>query len=357
VHEGGYSYVDLNRAGVPLMEIVTEADIHSADQAYAFLTGLRTVLRYLGVSSGDMEKGAMRCEPNISVRTPEQAARGEYGAKVEVKNLNSFRAVRNAIDYEMARQIDTLESGGAVEQVNMGWDDARQCTVLQRTKESSDDYRYFPDPDLPPLVLNRHWVEEIRAELPELPATKRSRYVTQWGLRAAEAEALTSESLVAYFFEGAVAAYGEDAGKPQRMANWITGELFRLIYAGGEGQDLRQIAEIKIDPAQLAALLRLIDSQTINPNTGKKVLDIMYATGDDPQAIVAREGLAMVSDTSVIDEAIAAILAGNPGELARYRGGETKLFGFFMGQLMRATQGKADPNAARRRLQEMLDSA
>ena len=357
VHEGGYSYVDLNRASIPLMEIVTEADIHSAEQAYAFLTGLRTVLRYLGVSSGDMEKGAMRCEPNISVRTPEQAARGEYGAKVEVKNLNSFRAVRNAIDYEMMRQIETLESGGAVEQVNMGWDEAGQRTVLQRTKESSDDYRYFPDPDLPPLVLSRQWVEEIRAELPELPAAKRARYVAEWGLRPAEAEALTAESLVAHFFEGAVAAYGQDAGKPQRMANWITGELFRLIYAGGEGQDLRQIAENKIGPAQLAALLRLLDDQTINPNTGKRVLDIMYATGDDPQAIVAREGLAMVSDTNVIDEAIAAILDANPGELARYRGGETKLFGFFMGQVMRATQGKADPNAARRHLQETLDRA
>jgi aspartyl-tRNA(Asn)/glutamyl-tRNA(Gln) amidotransferase subunit B len=356
VHEGGYSYVDLNRAGVPLMEIVTEADIHSAEQAYAFLVGLRSVLRYLGVSSGDMEKGAMRCEPNISVRTPEQKARGEYGAKVEVKNLNSFRAVRSAIEYEMRRQIDVLQSGGAVEQVNMGWDEERQRTVLQRTKESSDDYRYFPEPDLPPLALSRTWVDELRAALPELPGAKRARYIQDWGLRPTEADALTGESLVAGFFEGAVATYGEEDGKPQRMANWITGELFRLIYADGEGQDLRQIAEVRIAPAQLAALLALIDDKTINPNTGKKVLDIMYATGDDPQDIVAREGLAMVSDTSVIDEAVASILAANPAELARYRGGETKLFGFFMGQVMRATQGKADPNAARQRLQELLDS-
>ncbi len=357
VHEGGYSYVDLNRAGVPLMEIVTEADIHSAEQAYAFLTGLRTVLRYLGVSSGDMEKGAMRCEPNISVRTPQQAARGEYGAKVEVKNLNSFRAVRSAIEYEMQRQIQLLERGGVVQQVNMGWDEARQRTVLQRSKESSDDYRYFPEPDLPPLSVSRAWVDEIAAELPELPAAKRARYVAAWGLRPAEAETLSSESLVARFFEGAVAAYGEAAGKPQRMANWITGELFRLLYADGEGQDLRQIADVQILPGQLAALLTLIDELVINPNTGKKVLDAMYATGDDPQAIVARQGLAMVSDTRAIDEAIAAILAAHPDELARYRGGEGKLFGFFMGQMMRATQGKADPNAARQRLQELLDGA
>lgn len=356
VHEGLFSLVDLNRAGVPLMEIVTEADIHSADEAYAFLTSLRAILRYVGVNSGDMEKGALRCEPNISVRTFEQKARGEYGTKVEVKNLNSFRAVRSAIAYEMQRQIDVLERGGRVEQVNMGWDEERQCTVLQRSKESSHDYRYFPEPDLPPLVVSRDWVEEIRATLPELPATKRARYVGQWGLRPIEAANLSEEALVARFFEETVAAYGEDAGKPQRAANWITGELFRLVYAGGEGQDLRRIANIQVQPGQLAALLKLVDDKTINPNTGKRVLETMVATGDDPQAIVTREGLAMVSDTSVIDEAIQAIFAENASELARYRGGEVKLFGFFMGQVMRATKGKADPNAARRRLQELLDT-
>ncbi len=357
VHEGGYSYVDLNRAGVPLLEIVTEADIHSAEEAYAFLTSLRSILRYLGVNSGEMEKGALRCEPNISVRTPEQKARNEYGVKVEVKNLNSFRSVRGAIAYEMARQIEVLESGGVVEQVNMGWDEAAQRTVLQRGKESSEDYRYFPEPDLAPLVVRREWVEEIRAELPELPRAKRTRYMEAWGVRAGEADALVSESLVAAFFEGAVEAYGEEDGKPQRMANWITGELFRLLYADGEGQDLRQIAETPISPSQLAALLTMVDDKIVNPNTAKKVLDTMYASGRDPQSIVEAEGLAMVSDMGVIDDAIADILAAHPDELGRYRDGETKLFGFFMGQLMRATKGKADPNAARQRLQEMLDEA
>jgi aspartyl-tRNA(Asn)/glutamyl-tRNA(Gln) amidotransferase subunit B len=355
VHEGLFSLVDLNRAGVPLLEIVSEADIHSADAAYAFLTKLRTILRYLGVNSGDMEKGALRCEPNISVRTLEQKARGEYGTKVEVKNLNSFRSVRSAIAYEMQRQIDVLERGGVVEQVNMGWDEDRQCTVLQRSKESSHDYRYFPEPDLPPLVVSRAWVDEIRATLPELPDAKRSRYIEAWGLRAVEADTLTSELLVARFFEDAVTAYGTDDGKPQRMANWITGELFRLVYAGGEGQDLRQIAQLKTTPVQLAALLKLVDDKVINQNTGKKVLETMVGSGEDPQAIVEREGLAMVSDTSVIDEVIEEILAASPDELARYRGGETKLFGFFMGQVMRATKGKADPNGARQRLQELLD--
>jgi aspartyl-tRNA(Asn)/glutamyl-tRNA(Gln) amidotransferase subunit B len=357
VHAGQYSFIDLNRAGAPLMEIVSEADIHSPEEAYAYLTELRAILRYLGVNSGDMEKGALRCEPNISVRTLAQKARGEYGTKVEVKNLNSLRAVRNAIAYEMARQIEVLESGGTIEQVNMGWDENRQCTVLQRSKESAHDYRYFPEPDLPPVEMSKEAVAAIAATLPELPAIKRARYQEEWALRPLEAETLASESLVARFFEAAVAAYGTTDGRPQRVANWMTGELFRLLYADGDGQDLRQIAQIKIAPAQLAALLGLVDEKVVNPNTGKRVLEIMYQTGDEPAAVIAREGLAMVSDTSVIDDEIQKILTSNPDELARYRGGEEKLFGFFMGQVMRATKGKADPNAARQRLQEMLQEA
>lgn len=354
VHSGNFSLIDLNRAGAPLMEIVSEADIHSPEEAYAYLTELRAILRYLGVNSGDMEKGALRCEPNISVRTMEQKARGEYGTKVEVKNLNSLRAVRGAIAYEMERQIEVLEEGGTVEQVNMGWDEQRQRTVLQRSKESAHDYRYFPEPDLPPVDVSREQVAAIAETLPELPTTKRTRYIEAWGLRPIEAVTLASESLVAQFFEEAVAAYGIGEGQPQRVANWMTGELFRLLYADGDGQDLRQIAQIQFTPAQFAALLRLVDEKVVNANTGKRVLDTMYTTGDDPATVVEREGLAMVSDTSVIDEEIQKILGANPGELERYRGGEEKLFGFFMGQVMRATKGKADPNAARQRLQEML---
>jgi aspartyl-tRNA(Asn)/glutamyl-tRNA(Gln) amidotransferase subunit B len=338
------------------MEIVSEADIHSPDEAYAYLTKLRSILRYLGVNSGDMEKGALRCEPNISVRTLEQKQRGEYGTKVEVKNLNSLRAVRLAIAYEMERQIALLEEGGVVEQVNMGWDEVRQRTVLQRSKESAHDYRYFPEPDLPPIKVHQPWIDELRAQLPELPDAKRQRFEHEWGVRHSEAEILTSESLVARFFEEAVAAYGVAEGQPQRLATWITTELFRLIHSDGEGQDLRQIAEVKIRPAQLAALLKLVDDKVINPNTGKRVLETMYASGEDPQAIVQREGLAMVSDMSVIDQEINAILAANAAELSRYRAGEEKLFGFFMGQVMRATKGKADPNAAKQRLQEWLTS-
>ncbi|RLT39627.1 MAG: Asp-tRNA(Asn)/Glu-tRNA(Gln) amidotransferase subunit GatB [Chloroflexi bacterium] len=355
-HAGNYTLVDLNRAGMPLMEIVTEADIESPEEAYAFLTALRSTLRYLGVNSGDMEKGALRCEPNISVRTPEQRARGEFGTKVEVKNLNSLRAVRGAIAYEAERQAAVLRGGGVIQQVNMGWDEANQRTVLQRAKESSEDYRYFPEPDLPPVVVSRAWVEQLAATLPELPDSKRRRYESVWGLRPIDAQTLSSEQLVADYFEAAVAAYESDEGKPQRMANWISGELFRLIYADGEGQDLRQISELKIAPGQLARLVKLVDEKVINANTAKRVLEKMYASGEDARTIVEREGLAMVSDTGVIDEAVQAIFAANPDELARYRAGEVKLFGFLMGQVMRATKGKADPGAAKERLQELLDS-
>jgi aspartyl-tRNA(Asn)/glutamyl-tRNA(Gln) amidotransferase subunit B len=354
VHEGMYSLVDLNRAGIPLMEIVTEADIHSAEEAYAYLTKLRATLRALGVNSGDMEKGALRAEPNISVRTRAQRERGEYGTKVEVKNLNSFRAVRSSIAFELERQSELIERGGSVKQVNMGWDEVKQRTVVQRSKEDAHDYRYFPEPDLPILQVSRAEVERIRATLPELPEMKRDRYVRELGLRQAEAAILSSEKEVAAYFEEALAAYGTGEGKPLKLATWITGELFRLINAEGEGQDLRSIGDGKVAPTQLAALLKLVDDKIINPNTAKKVLDGMYATGDAPTAIVEREGLAMVADTSVIDTAIADIFAAAAAELARYRGGEEKLFGFFMGQVMRATKGKADPAAAKARLEELI---
>lgn len=361
IHVGGASLIDLNRAGVPLLEIVSEADIHSAEEAYGYLTKLRTILRYLGVNNGDMEKGALRCEPNISVRTLVQKERGEYGTKVEVKNLNSFRTVRSAIAYEMLRQIDLLEKGGEVEQVNMGWDEQNQRTVLQRSKESAHDYRYFPEPDLPPLVIGQETIDQIKMTLPELPDIKQKRYVDEWGLRPVDAATLANEKLVADFFEAASEQYrvsnkNIEDGKPQRIGNWMTGELFRHLYADGEGQDLRKIADIKIKPTQFAQLLTLVDDQVINQNTGKKVLEIMYRTGDDPAQIVEREGLTMVRDTSILDQAIKDVLSTHADEVERYRGGEVKLLGFFMGQVMRSTKGKADPGTICQRLQESLDN-
>jgi aspartyl-tRNA(Asn)/glutamyl-tRNA(Gln) amidotransferase subunit B len=354
VHEGHYSLVDLNRAGVPLMEIVSEADIHSPEEAYAYMTKLRAILRTLGVNSGDMEKGALRCEPNISVRTAEERDRGVHGVKVEVKNLNSFRSMRSAIAYELDRQVHVIEGGGSIQQVNMGWDEQRQQTVLQRSKESAHDYRYFPEPDLPPLIVTREQVERLRLTLPELPDAKRERYMTQWGVRNIDAELLSSERVVADYFESAVAVYGSEGDRPQRVANWLTGELFRLLYAEGDGSDLRRLAEVKIAPGQLAALLSLVDERAVNPNTAKSVLATMFVSGEDAQSIIQREGLGMVSDTSAIDDAIAEIFAQNGAELARYRAGEEKLLGFFMGQVMRATKGKADPALAKQRLEELI---
>ena len=354
-HAGLHTLVDLNRAGMPLLEIVTEADIASADEAYAFLTKLRSILRYLGVNSGNMEEGALRCEPNISVRTPEQAARGELGTKVEVKNLNSLRAVRNAIAYEAERQAGCAgeRRRDRAGEYGLGRRPPAHCAATHEGEQRG--LPLLPGAG-PAAAGGRPAVGGgDGARLARTAGCQGAAFPAGVGLRAEDARTITDEKAVADYFEAAVTAYGRENGNPQRMANWITGELFRLLYADGEGQDLRQIAETRVQPQQLAALVRMVDARQINVNTGKKVLESMYRSGDDPQTVVEREGLAMVSNTSVIDAAVQAAFDDNPDELARYRNGETKLFGFFMGQMMRATKGKADPQAARQRLQEMLD--
>jgi aspartyl-tRNA(Asn)/glutamyl-tRNA(Gln) amidotransferase subunit B len=348
IHVEGASLIDLNRAGVPLLEIVTEADMRSGEEVYRYLVKLRTILRTLGVNSGDMEKGAMRCEVNLSLRTAEQAALGEYGVKVEVKNLNSFKAVRDSIAYEIQRQTAVLDSGGQVRQVTMGWDENRRCTVVQRSKESSEDYRYFPEPDLPPLELSPEWVEQVRASLPELPDAKAARFVGDYGLTPRDAAVLTAERTVAEWFEEAVAAYG---GSPREVANWVTGQLFALLKTE-EGD----IASLPIRPADLAGLIRLVDAGTINRNTGKKVLEQMVATGQPPAAIVAAQGLAQVSDQAGLAQVVDALLAANPDEVAKYRAGKTSLLGWFMGQVMKETRGKANPDLARKLVTERLES-
>jgi aspartyl-tRNA(Asn)/glutamyl-tRNA(Gln) amidotransferase subunit B len=348
IHVDGASLIDLNRAGVPLLEIVTEADMRSGEEVYRYLVKLRTILRTLGVNSGDMEKGAMRCEVNLSLRTAEQAALGEYGVKVEVKNLNSFKAVRDSIAYEIQRQTAVLDSGGQVRQVTMGWDENRRCTVVQRSKESSEDYRYFPEPDLPPLELSPEWVEQVRASLPELPDAKAARFVGDYGLTPRDAAVLTAERTVAEWFEEAVAAYG---GSPREVANWVTGQLFALLKTE-EGD----IASLPIRPADLAGLIRLVDAGTINRNTGKKVLEQMVATGQPPAAIVAAQGLAQVSDQAGLAQVVDALLAANPDEVAKYRAGKTSLLGWFMGQVMKETRGKANPDLARKLVTERLES-
>ena len=347
IHVDGASLIDLNRAGVPLLEIVTEADLRSADEAYRYLVKLRTILSTLGVNSGDMEKGAMRCEVNLSLRTAEQAAIGQYGVKVEVKNLNSFKAVRDSIAYEIRRQTALLDSGGQVRQVTMGWDENRRCTVVQRSKESSEDYRYFPEPDLPPLELSQAWVEGLRATLPELPDARAARFVGDYGVSARDADILTTERDVADWFEEAARAY---AGSPQEVANWMIGQLFALLKA-----DEGDIAALPIRPADLADLITLVDRGAVNRNTGKKVLEQMVVTGQPPAAIVEAQGLAQVSDETGLAQVIDALLAANAGEVAKYRAGKTSLLGWFMGQVMKQTRGQAQPDLVRSLLLARLD--
>ncbi len=346
-HTGSASLVDLNRAGVPLLEIVTEPDLRSADEAHAYLTKLQRILRYLGVSTADMEKGAMRCEANVSVRP---AGAEKFGTKVEVKNLNSFKAVRASLDYEVARQIALLESGGRVVQVTMGWDEEHGRTVVQRTKESADDYRYFPEPDLPPLAVEPAWVEALRARLPELPDAKIARYMTEMGLGPLEARVLAEDRGVAEYFDAVVAeTKNRAADAPKTVANWVTGELFRLMNATGAG-----IATVKIAPAALAELLSLVSGGQINLNSAKKVLGVMFETGRRAPEIIQELGLGQVSDADALAGAVSQALGKYPAEMARYRDGDEKLFGWLMGQVMRETRGKGNPAVVKELLARAL---
>ncbi len=352
---GGYTLVDLNRAGVPLLEIVTEPDMRSPEEAYAYLVKLQQILRYLGVSSADMEKGAMRCEANVSVRPVGQA---RFGTKVEIKNLNSFRSVRLALAYEIGRQIALLERGEPVEQVTMGWDEEAGRTVVQRGKESAHDYRYFPEPDLPPVVVEQAWVEEIKARLPELPDAKVARYVARLGLDPHDARLLAADRQVAEYFEAAVSAAAQASGpttvgptatSPKTIANWITGELFRLMNAAGVG-----IEAMRVTPQALVELLELVNSGQVNLNSAKKVFEVMFETGRRAGEVVQELGLTQVSDADALAEAVKAVLTRHPAEVARYRAGEEKLFGWLMGQAMRETKGKGNPAMMRRLLEAAL---
>ncbi|MDH4136020.1 MAG: Asp-tRNA(Asn)/Glu-tRNA(Gln) amidotransferase subunit GatB [Anaerolineae bacterium] len=341
-HVGGHSLVDFNRSGVPLMEIVSQPDMHSADEAYAYLTKLRQILRYLGVSSGDMEKGAMRCEANVSLRP---IGSTEYGTKVEVKNLNSFRSVKLALDYEIQRQSRVLDEGGSIEQVTMGWDENQGVTVVQRSKEYAHDYRYFPEPDLPPLSISREWVEEIRSKLPELPAARLDRFIAEYGLSAYDAGILTADKAVADYFEACVKAYPQ----AKTVSNWITGELFRLIK-----ETETNIEESRITPAALAELLTLVEKGTINQNTAKTVLGEMLKSGRVAAEIVAEKGLAQISDVDELGRVIDEVIAVNPDQAAEYQAGKERLLGWFVGQAMKATRGKANPQLVTELLKEKL---
>ncbi|NPV09214.1 MAG: Asp-tRNA(Asn)/Glu-tRNA(Gln) amidotransferase subunit GatB [Anaerolineae bacterium] len=347
VHAGGRSYVDFNRSGVPLLEIVSEPDLRSAEEARQYLVQLRTILRYLGVSTGNMEEGAMRCEANISLRPV--GTTGLPATYVEVKNLNSFRAVKAALEYEIERQARVLDSGGQVERVTVGWDEARGVTVVQRTKEEAHDYRYFPEPDLPALEVGRDWVEELRERLPELPDARAERLSRQYGLSAYDAAVLTEERELADYYEDAVATAG-DAGRAKALANWITGPLFRLMNLASVS-----IGEVKVRPGQLAELADLVERGVVNLTTGRQVLQDMFERGVPASAIIREKGLAQITDESRLEELAREAVASNPRAVEDYRAGKTQAVKFLLGQVMRATGGQASPQAVEEILRRILE--
>jgi aspartyl-tRNA(Asn)/glutamyl-tRNA(Gln) amidotransferase subunit B len=323
------TYVDLNRAGVALMEIVSEPDLRSAEEAGLYLRRLRSVLRYLGTCDGNMDEGSLRCDCNVSVRRLGEP----YGTRCEIKNLNSVRFVMQAIDYEARRQIEVLEEGGMVEQETRLFDTARGITRPMRSKEEAHDYRYFPDPDLPPLVLNPDWVARLRAELPELPDAKKARFVRDFGLSAEDAAVLVAERETALFFERV--AEGRDA---KTAANWVMGDLFGALNRLGIG-----IEASPVSADQLGQLIDLIANGTVSGRLAKEIFAEMVACGADPAAIVEARGLRQVTDEGAIAAAVDQVLAAQADKVAEYRVGRDKLYGFFVGQVMRATQGKANP--------------
>ncbi|HSH05637.1 MAG TPA: Asp-tRNA(Asn)/Glu-tRNA(Gln) amidotransferase subunit GatB [Anaerolineae bacterium] len=344
VAEGGerHSLVDYNRAGVPLLEIVSEPDMRSVEEARAYATKIRQIVRYLAVNTGDMEKGVIRFESNVSVRP---RGSDEFGTRTEVKNLNSFRALVGATAYELVRQAEVIDGGGKIEQDTLGWDESKEVTFSQRSKEDAHDYRYFPEPDLPPLQIEASWIEAVGASLPELPEAKMARYEAEYGLGAYEAGVLTEERPVAEWFEAAVAAGGE----PKQVANWVLNHLFSLMNEAKLG-----IEEIKVGPAQLVGLIGLVEKKTINSNTGKDVLAAMFATGAEAAEIVEKKGLAQISDTDALAAMVAQVLADNPDNVARYLEGQTKLQGWFVGQVMKASRGKANPGVVNQLLAAQL---
>jgi aspartyl-tRNA(Asn)/glutamyl-tRNA(Gln) amidotransferase subunit B len=329
-HVGDSSLVDFNRSGVPLLEIVSEPDIRTAEEAEAYARKLRAILQYLGVNSGDMSKGVLRFEANVSVRP---YGSDEFRTRTEVKNLNSIRSMQRASAYEIERQGKVYDKGGTVNQATLGWDELRQVTVVQREKESAHDYRYFPEPDLPPLVITREWVEEIRRKLPELPDAKRDRLI-KLGLSRYDASVLVAERAVADYFEAVLAA-GAD---PKKAANWIVNELFARMNKAG--LDASEIGSVKVTPGALAALIKLVDAGTINNNAAKTALDSLYAEGGDPMDWVKKLGLEQTRDTSAIEVIVDSILSANAAEVTRYCAGEEKVLKFLTGQVMREGKGK-----------------
>jgi aspartyl-tRNA(Asn)/glutamyl-tRNA(Gln) amidotransferase subunit B len=340
------SLVDLNRAGVPLLEIVSEPDIRSAAEAGSYLRALRAMIQYLEICDGNMEEGSFRCDANVSVR---REGVPTLGIKVEIKNLNSFKAVEKAIAFEIRRHIEALSEGGKLIQETRLWDPDREETRPMRTKEFAHDYRYFPDPDLLPVVIDEHWIDTIRASLPELPEARKVRFISQYEIPAYDAELLTSRRDIGDYFESAIKMHRN----PKAIANWILGDLFRVL----KDQKLDEKPYITGWPVRadsLANMIALIDQGTISGKIAKTVFDAMLDSGRSPQEIVAEKGLEQVSDSESIEKAIDQVLAAHPKQVADYRAGNEKIFGFLVGQIMKATQGKINPQKANESLKRKL---
>ncbi|MBV6418078.1 MAG: Aspartyl/glutamyl-tRNA(Asn/Gln) amidotransferase subunit B [Steroidobacteraceae bacterium] len=334
LHEGlaGASAIDLNRAGTPLVEIVSEPDMRSAKEAVAYMKKVHTLVRYLGICDGNMQEGSFRCDANVSVRPK---GSDQFGTRAEIKNLNSFRFVEKAINYEVARQIDVLEGGGKVVQETRLYDPDKGETRSMRSKEEANDYRYFPDPDLLPLEIDAAFLETVRATLPELPDAKATRFVAQYGLSEYDAGVLTASRELAAYYEDVVARLG---GEPKLAANWVNGDLAAFL-----NRENLEIDSSRVGAAQLAGLVARIADGTISGKIAKDVFEAMWASGREADAIIEEKGLRQITDTGAIERAIDEVMAKNPGQLAEYRAGKEKLFGFFVGQTMKATQGKANP--------------
>ena len=325
------SGVDLNRACTPLLEVVSEPDLRSSDEAVSYLKQLHQIVTWLGICDGNMEEGSFRCDANVSVMP---VGSDTLGTRAEIKNVNSFKFVKQAIEYEIQRQIDLIEDGGTVVQETRLFDPNVGRTRSMRSKEEAHDYRYFPDPDLVPLVISDEWVERSRKELPELPEQRRTRFVSELGLPEYDAEVLTANRALSEYFEAGVAAHGN----AKAVANWIMGEITRSLNDSGTS-----IENCPVSPELLAELLKLIDGGTISGKMAKTVFDEMWKSGKAPQAIVEDQGLVQVSDSGAIESIIDEIMAANAGQVEEYRGGKEKVFGFFVGQVMKASKGKANP--------------
>ena len=348
----GYSLLDVNRAGVPLMETVSEPDMRTADEARAYLTELHSILRYIGASTANMEEGSFRCDANISIR-PRGST--ELGSKVEVKNMNSFRSVHGALEYETARQSRLASEGQPIEQETRGWIDDQRVTASQRTKEYASDYRYFPEPDLPPLTIDGTLVEAIREGLPELPQARRARFVEEYGLPLYDARLLTASKSHADYFEAVVKARpdsGADGqGLSKAVSNWMLGELARLLNASG-----KDLEDVNLPPEHVVELLDLIDAGTLSTGMARTVFEEMFNTGRPPKAIAEESGMAQISDTDVVQAAVEQAIDGNPKPVADYLGGKETAMRFLVGQVMKLTKGKANPQIATTLVKEKLES-